>query len=76
MGLLDEIQAEQEGRKPGPKCSVCKLLASLDGDDLADLEAALENPGLQAAAIYRALRSRGQLVNLGAVQKHCRGEAH
>lgn len=55
MSLIDE--ARQEARTQGPKCGVGKLLIT-HPDIVEELDAALDDPLITAAAISRALSKR------------------
>ena len=60
-GLLAEIQANKTRART--KCAVDRILKLLDKDDRADLEAALADESVPAAAIARVLANRGLDIN-------------
>jgi hypothetical protein len=69
LALADEARAAVT--RQGPTCSVCLLLTSPIGDELA---AALADPTLQSTAIERALLARDEPVGRKAVERHRRGD--
>ena len=75
MALSDAIKAEA-ARKPGPRCSTCLLISTLDADDQAALEAAFADPAVTTAAIARALSTEGHRVNPTNLQRHRQRECN
>lgn len=73
MSLADALEAHKVS-KPGPVCSICVLLKTLDKDDATALTAALTNPAYTHNAITRALRAEGHPVNASSVGRHRKGE--
>lgn len=70
MSFLEEAQAQ--GQKTGPQCSVRKWLDSQSEVSDADLrEAARE---VSAAAAWRALAARGFTERRHSLERHIRGE--
>ena len=73
MGLLDE--AKQERRRKGPPCTVSALLGRLSADDAAEVVAALADPDVPSAGLWRAMRGRGwDTPTQQTLQRHRRGE--
>jgi hypothetical protein len=69
MALSDAIKAEAE-KKPGPKCSTCLLVATLEPEDQEALAAALADLSITTAAIRRALATEGHEVRAENLQRH------
>jgi hypothetical protein len=69
MALSDAIKAEAS-RKPGPKCSTCLLISTLDDADQAALEEAMADRTITTAAICRALGVEGHRVTPINLQRH------
>lgn len=67
-GSLDEFFAANG--KPGPRCSVCRLLERLDEPHASALRAALVHEDVQTSAIVRVLRRWGHQVSYEAVRRH------
>lgn len=65
--------AEQTQTK-GPECSISVLLGTLNDTDRDDLQAALDDPGVQHAQITRALSILGHKVASTTIGRHRRGE--
>lgn len=57
-----------------PRCGVAAVIATLTGDDLSALHAALSDPGFTASEIARALRLEGHNVGDDSVRRHRRGD--
>lgn len=70
MGLFDEVAEEQRRRIKGPSCSIAVLRAQLDPADLADFDAALDNPTITSAAIAAVLIRRGVLRSRAPLERH------
>mgnify|MGYP001566039973 CR=1 FL=1 len=73
MGLLDEITAEQDASRVGPRCYVALALGNLAADERADLEAALDDKGIRHTVIGAVLRRRGVKIGDHSVGRHRRG---
>ena len=72
-GLLAAIRAQAEATsRPGPRCTIGKLLLVLPADDAADLQAALDDDNISAAAIAAVLTDRGWPMSHAPVQRHRR----
>ncbi len=71
MALKDHPPANT---KPGPKCMIGHLLATLPPDDVKVLTAWLADQLLMSTAITRALRADGHQVATEAVPRHRRHE--
>lgn len=69
MALKDALAAEA-AKKPGPRCTVCLLSASLPKADRDALTAALDNLAITSAAISRALLSEGHTVRSETIRRH------
>lgn len=72
MGLIDEIDAEQDASRPN-RCGVNRVLQTLEGGDRDDLDKALADPGITTAAIHRALVKRGFKIDAKGVAYHRKG---
>jgi hypothetical protein len=74
MNLADLIAAENH--RPGPECTVKRVLAVLPPKDAATLTKALTDVALTSAGLTRALRrlDLGFPVGNEAVQRHRKGE--
>tara|TARA_R110000868_G_scaffold292879_1_gene553390 strand:+ start:474 stop:713 length:240 start_codon:yes stop_codon:yes gene_type:complete len=72
MALADAL-ATVLASKPGPKCTVSRLLAKLDPAERADYEAALANDELSAVTICKAFALEGHSVSRSPVERHRRG---
>lgn len=59
---------------PGPKCSVCRVLEVIEGDDREALVWALSHEDIMSTKISQALQRDGHQVAPIAVQRHRRGE--
>lgn len=70
MSLKDALQAARDQR-PASKCATCRLLASLDKDDRAALQEALDSD-LPATVIARALLAEGYEVRDQSISRHRR----
>lgn len=57
MSLFDEFKAESKPRQY--KCIVNSIFESLDENESADLQAALDDPSITNSAIARVLAARG-----------------
>ncbi len=72
MGFAKALAADQVAT--GPPCSMSTAIAAQEGDDLAALLAALDDPKVTAASISRALTAVGHKVSGATVRRHCAGE--
>lgn len=73
MGLKDAL--EQSTRKrTGFRCSVCKLLDTVDAEDAEALREYLGNPAVQSSQIGRALQAEGHDISQHTVSRHRRGD--
>ena len=71
MGLLDDIKNAQP--RKGSKCSVPALLAALDKEDRADIEAAMADPVIASTSIVAILQREGHKIGISTIQRHRRG---
>lgn len=71
--LLNEISAINNSRYV-PVCGYQTLLETLDKPDQVDLEAAMNDHGIQGSAIERALRQRGHAITATTLRRHRRGD--
>lgn len=72
MALADRLATPPAVRR-GQQCSVGALLDSLDGDDLAAVQAALANPAWTEAMIWQVLTDEGYDVAKQSIGRHRRG---
>lgn len=73
MGSLTE--AFEASRKPkGQRCELPKILAKLDPDERAIVEAWLADPDVENAHIARTLTKVGHTIQGQAVGRHRRGD--
>lgn len=72
MSLANRL-AEQRDGKPGPKCSMCRILVDLSDDERQAVEDAMASE-MQSSAIYRALRAEGYEIRQATVGRHRRGD--
>ena len=72
-GLLDAIRAQAEANRPGGKCTIGRLLSTMDATDAAELRAAIADDTISAQAIASVLTDRGWAMSHGPVQRHRRG---
>lgn len=68
-----EALAAQPKHRHGPECSVCLLLESLEPDERADIQAAMESR-IATSIIHRALRLAGHEISYSPVVRHRKGE--
>lgn len=76
MSLAAALEAEAE-RGPGPLCTVGKLLDDLADADRGALQAALDDPSMTSARIFRALRKSFpglRVPQQETLQRHRKGE--
>lgn len=69
MSLSDALKYEAS-RKPGPRCSICILIPTLDKPEAAALVAALDDGAVTSSAISRALNSEGHEIRAETVRRH------
>lgn len=72
MGLADVLATPKERARKGPQCLACRLLDTLQGDELAAYKAALDNPAWEASALAKELRAEGYDVSDYGLQRHRR----
>ncbi len=72
MGFAAALAADQV--RAGPPCSMRAAIEAQEGDDLAALLAALDDPKITAASISRALTAVGHKVSGATIRRHCVGE--
>lgn len=72
MGLLDDLKNERV--RPRVICKVSIVLGQLDNDESVDLEIALKDPVITAAAIERVLSRKGIALPAGTITRHRRKE--
>lgn len=68
MTFRDEV--EMETRVNGVVCKTCRILASLDPKERADVAEVIADPQMVAEAISRAMTRRGWEVGGSAIRKH------
>lgn len=73
MGLSDALAKAKQDSRGGTTCGVCKIIATLDKDDAAALDAAMADKSIFASTIVRALAAEGHKVTSGTLQRHRRG---
>ena len=71
---LAEALAQQVPNNGGPSCVVCDMLPTLDKQDVAALNAALDNPRITGTMIVRALSEYGATVSISTLRRHRRKE--
>lgn len=70
MGLKDALSTPPHVDK-GPRCSVKVILDSLDGEDRAALETAIDDLAWTCSSIFRALNKEGHTgVSETALRRH------
>lgn len=74
MGLMDEFKAE--GTRPRMQCRVALVKQALTPDEADDLDRALGDPVITAAAIERVLERKGYKLAQGTVTRHRRKECN
>ena len=68
--LREALAAEKAAFRKGPACSLEVTLSKLSADDVAELNAYLDDAAVPATAIARALQKEGHVVRAQAVQRH------
>jgi len=71
--LFNQIQAARVGS--GRRSDIELALEKLSIEDGEDLKAAINDPTIPAAAIARALSSRGIRISSAVINRYRRGEA-
>lgn len=69
MSLSDALKAESS-KRPGPRCTVCIVSASLPKSDADALNSAMADLAVTSSAIARALQSEGHEVRAETVRRH------
>lgn len=70
MPLAERVQSEPQRRPTGLPCSVGKLLDTLEGDELAALNAMLYELGWSQSRIVEALEDEGHPVGAQTPNRH------
>lgn len=70
MGLLDEVRAEQAGRRRGGKSAVTRVLESLDDAERDELLQIMRDDLWTSISIASALKARGFEVNDEQIRRH------
>jgi hypothetical protein len=68
MSFRDEVTTETKTN--GTFCKTCRILASLDPKERAEVTEVLADPQMVAEAISRAMTRRGWKVGGSAIRKH------
>lgn len=71
MSIADAI-AQQPKMLPGPRCSTCLVIDTLDAADREALAMAMADPSVTASTIARALQSDGHDVSVASITRHRR----
>jgi len=74
MSLTTAIKNGPPPLRKGPACGLGRIIAQLDGENLAALYLMLDNPDWTGADIARALTDEGHDMKPAAVARHRRGE--
>ena len=74
MSIKDEARANM--RMGGQKCLVSVVKAEMTKAEQAELDEALDDVVVTAAAIARVLRNRGYKISEASLQRHRRRECH
>ena len=74
MSIRDEARANM--RVGGQKCLVKVVKAEMPAAEQAELDEALNDVVVTAAAIARVLRGRGYKISEASLQRHRRRECH
>lgn len=72
MGLLEEAQQEQAGRRRGDECGVGRLLRRVSDEERLEIQALLDDDDLTSPVITTVLQRHGYDVKYQAVQRHRR----
>ena len=73
MALADAL-AQVLATRPGPRCTIAKLLDGIPPADRPDYIAALADENLSAVTICKAFAMEGHSVTRSPVERHRRGE--
>jgi len=73
MALADAL-ATVLAAKPGPVCTISRLMAALAPGERPDYLAALADPNISAAALSRAFNMEGHKVSRSPIERHRRGD--
>lgn len=68
MSFRDEVTIET--RTNGTICKTCRIIASLDPKERAEVVEVLADPNMISEAISRAMTRRGWKVGGSAIRKH------
>ena len=74
MGLLDDFR--NEPTRTGTICRVQQIRELIAADDLPDLDGALQDRTITAAAIERVLSRKGLKLSANSVTRHRRQECN
>jgi len=69
MGLFEEVTKQNNSPV---RCPIYRVQHVLSEDDYSDLLRLLDDPTISAAAISRAVRSRGAVASTISIQAHRR----
>lgn len=69
---LRSLLSLESGRPRPRRCTTCRLLGELQGDDLGALRAALADPEISCGMIARALNKYGVKISPSAISRHLR----
>ena len=72
MSLADRLAQQVDG-KPGPQCTLCRIIVGMSDEDREALEAAMAST-MQTSAISRALNDEGYEIRQASVGRHRRGD--
>jgi len=73
VAFKDALAGTRKGR-PSTACVLCHLLATMPESEAADVQAALDDTGVQGSQIARALRLEGHKISDWTVTRHRRGD--
>ena len=65
---LDDLSALKS--RPGPKCSVVKLLSNLEEDARAKLKARMDDPEVEATKLAELLTRHGHAISADTIRRH------
>jgi hypothetical protein len=71
MAIADRLRAPSQPARP---CAVGRVLEAATDEDRAALVAALDDPAISTATIFRALRDEGHRASYPVVRVHRTGE--
>lgn len=74
MSAYTEARAALMQVRKGPPCTMGQLVAGLDPDSAADLQADLDNPFVQGTDIGRNLATMERPIGQHVIDRHRRGE--